>query len=222
MDAQLGRAEFNTNTYDSRSLFVLTSSPDSFSQRMPRELKETVQMLHVSPDVDSSVVGGAMIGIRDNLDHFFEKGHRVVLQGIYSDWVRNNNYTSVLPETTAEFMKHKITLKNVQVIPKLEDLAIDEQEKWNTFLMVGNIDRQSAVELVKRLIGLIEIPDIHNIADPGVTSLETLRDKLITARKKIIIQIFPDLTDEEAKSFFGQLTTAKEILETKNHQPEKL
>ena len=88
-----------------------------------------------------------------------------------------------------------------------KELSYTQSSAWNTYLYTAEIPRDVAVEAIRQ-VTYLSLPSIRYIDDPFV---EAMHDRLSAVPYCLAESMLPDITDAEARSLFGQLTTAAEV-----------
>lgn len=187
-----------------RNLLIWGTNPEFFKRDMPKKLQEIATI----PDpsfIEDVQAANTMKTIKKTVAEFLEKAPDVIMGNIYGNWARSNGYIEKV-NTSGMELYLPIPLN------KLNEL---QGREWEVFTMMGEVHRGVALDITRQLIYMFHQPDVRYIPDE---SLHYLSDDLEKARKQLVASIFPDLTDEDAKILFGQLTTAEEILKESNDQ----
>jgi hypothetical protein len=93
------------------------------------------------------------------------------------------------------------------------DLNRDERQAWEFHLHGGEVSRDAAIQCAQLLIGVItQTPDLRYLSGQ-VGFAHAIKGLMYTAQMEIATTFLPDINDQEARKFFGQSTTARDVLE---------
>ncbi len=86
----------------------------------------------------------------------------------------------------------------------LGELTESERFEWNAHIYTAHFPRDVAIDAVRMPLGF-QAPSVRYVPDPSV---HYIHDKLLAIPHYMVHSLLPDITDEEARGIFGQLTTA--------------
>lgn len=186
--------------FDSRKFIGMATNADFFRQQLPPVMKEVVAT-HPPPFLEGQA-RWATENMYKTVDRVWYKGSNRLLMWVYGEYARANDVLkeiSPFPDSTMR-------------VPKtLRELSDDERRGWETYLHTTQLPKRTAIEAVRMNLGDIfpdALPSIRYIEDP---STRYLHQRLERASYQFVHSVFPDLSDDEAKKLYGQLTTAEEV-----------
>ena len=183
--------------YESRRFVAMATDPVFFRQQLPTIIGELVAFEPLQTPENQA--RAAMEQMHANARIIWNEGSNRLLMAIYGDYSRKNGL-KVVRDT--DFGK-------IKSVKSFEELTPDEARAWNTYLGLVDLPRNTAMTAIElNLSGNLfphALPSVKYIADPAT---HYLFYKMRQASYQFINDIFPDLSDQEAKRLFGQLTTA--------------
>ncbi len=185
-----------TSSYDPRRVIVLATSADYFKRELPTAVKQLVTAGPV--DLGSQQANAAMEQMQTEAKQFAEQYHHRLLMFLYGKWATANGITKNV-EDIGEIPKH------------INELTADEANRWNNYLMLVEIPRETVVDALKANTPLHNLPSTRYLDSGEVCHVAK---SLFQARNQFVLSLLPDITDDEAKRLFGQLTNAEDVHHT--------
>lgn len=198
----LKKMEERRNLYNPRLLPSWGQSSQAFRAGLPYTLRNIAETLTSVPNGAGSQAKAAMELIINKLNNFLNNGPRVIMGHIYGRWATENGLTQV----TKGFLQVNISTP----IP-LDNLDAKYKDDFQTHLQTMEVSREMALEIVSKLISMIRPESTKYIDDP---SLEFIMKQLSKATFQLVVKIFPDLNDREAKQLFGQHILVADVFES--------
>jgi hypothetical protein len=182
-------------TYSAMHFMAMAKDPDVFRDRLPSVIKEVVRTAPFP--LGDTEAGWSQQEMYKSARRLWEQGQNRMFMWIYGEYARANGLE-----------KEKMTKDGiVSTLALPDDLPDDEKAGWQTYLVTAAPPRELAVEALYRTINM-ELPRLTYIPDPSV---HLLRKRMLSVPYALALEILPDITDEEAKRLFGQLTTPEDV-----------
>lgn len=168
--------------YNPRVLFHLAQS-DGLRQAVPGSVIRTAE---------SNMVARPL---RETCSAFLKEGPDIVLNHIFSDFSFSKHWLRAMAGQLEQYEPKPMCL-----------LSIGQSDAWHEHLRMGAIERHFAVAPTRSLIKAFRLPQSVDVVD------FVLHARLCNVPYALARYIFPDITDEEATSIFGQITTATTVM----------
>jgi len=182
--------------YDSGRFIAIARSQSLFRQQLPAVVG---QLMAVPPlELESRQAMATQQLMYDAMSTLWNDSSEVIFMGIYGKFAVENGLEV---ETDTEYGK-------LTAAKPISDLSPDETTHWHTYLDTTEIPRQFAVKKIRSVLGYATLPSIKYIDDPVV---DILHKRLGSVPYQVALTIFPDISDEEAKLLFGQLTSVDDV-----------
>lgn len=206
--------EHGGQKYDARKLIMMATNIDSFRRATPSQFDEIASFGVPPEDITTSNTAKTELDkVQKGLDRYFLEGQGRIMNKIYfpfaenKDWIRKREVVDAGPLTI------KVDLGPTEIVP-LGDLGKDELAEFRVYLDTSAaVNRETAVLILDDLLASVYSPSLKYTESP---SLAEVKKKVDLGIKKLILNVLPDLNDHEARHFFGQLTTAKDVFDSVN------
>lgn len=183
-------------TFDGRRFLAMTRNIEFFRQQLPRVVGEVVTGQPFP--VNGPPAKTAQKQMYDEARRIWNDGSHILLMRVYGNWAKDKGIEEV-ERDVGRFGRIK-TLK------RIDELTPDQQREWDTYLDTVDFPREVAVEALRNL--RFELPSMKYLDDPSVNYLNK---RLSVVPYALVLAILPDISDNEAKQLFGQLTTAEKV-----------
>lgn len=185
------------NTYQSNAFMSAAKSPEFFRQQMPPIIRQIATGEPIARD--SQQATALQQEIYEESQRIWNEGSNNLSRWVYADYASDHNLTTARPANDL--------LPQRQDIKRLDELTDEERSDWNTYLNTVDFPRDKAIKAIRQNLH-ITLPSGRYINDEVVQGLLL---RFSSAPYAVILKFFPDITDDEAKRFFGQLSSAEEV-----------
>jgi hypothetical protein len=150
--------------------------------------------LSESGETQASHAISKMRGVATRL---ISEGPQRILMGLYGNFCRTHGVEK--------------TLGTMRIPKPMNELDEGELSRWNEYLETAQISREDAVRILNsNLLSLFDLPSVKYLDSEAARHIYI---ELYRAECQLVLMILPDITDEEAKQLFGQLTPADRVRE---------
>ncbi len=170
-----------------------------FQQQLPQYVRDVANYEpFVKPFIDNKQAADTMRHMRTKVLELCEKGPGILLMNLYMPYAKEHG----LMETKEVF---EVSLNLPIAIDKLSP---DDLRNWKNHLVFESPSRDLIVKATGEVLGLLTLPDVRYVF---VQEVQDVHKRLMQTKYQIALKLLPDITDDEAKKLFGQLTLAGDV-----------